>query len=103
MLRLTTKGQQARAAHAEFLDQINDRWRRRFSEQLGLIEGTVDEWFVRRPGQPAKVSLGLRPYPDGWRASKPYAAQTERFLNDPGGQLPRYPMVLHRGGYPDGS
>ena len=35
---------------------------------------------------------GLEPYPDGWRAKvrRPEA-------------LPHYPMVLHRGGYPDGS
>jgi hypothetical protein len=35
---------------------------------------------------------GIEPYPDGWRASvrKPET-------------LPHYPMVLHRGGYPDGS
>ena len=35
---------------------------------------------------------GLEPYPDGWRASvrKPET-------------LPHYPMVLHRGGFPDGS
>jgi len=35
---------------------------------------------------------GLQPYPDGWRAS---VASRE--------VLPHYPMVLHRGGFPDGS
>jgi hypothetical protein len=35
---------------------------------------------------------GLEPYPDNWRASV-RAPRT----------LPYYPMVLHRGGYPDGS
>ena len=35
---------------------------------------------------------GLEPYPDNWRASARRAAT-----------LPHYPMVLHRGGYPDGS
>jgi hypothetical protein len=34
----------------------------------------------------------MAPYPDGWRAqAKPATA------------LPHYPMVLRRGGYPDGS
>jgi hypothetical protein len=34
----------------------------------------------------------MKPYADGWRASvcRP-------------GTLPHYPMILHRGGYPDGS
>ena len=35
---------------------------------------------------------GLEPYPDNWRASVP-----------PPRTLPHFPMVLHRGGYPDGS
>lgn len=35
---------------------------------------------------------GLKPYPDGWRAKV-----------KPPEVLPHYPMVLHRGGYPDGS
>jgi hypothetical protein len=30
-------------------------------------------------------------------------AQTERVLADPAGALPHRPMVLHRGGFPDGS
>jgi hypothetical protein len=49
------------------------------------------------------LSSGLRPHPTGWRASKPYAQQTEAVLADPLGRLPHYPMVLHRGGWPDGS
>lgn len=37
-------------------------------------------------------SEGLTPYPDGWRSKVP-SPET----------LPHYPMVLHRGGFPDGS
>jgi hypothetical protein len=35
---------------------------------------------------------GLEPYPDNRRAAVPAPVT-----------LPHYPMVLHRGGYPDGS
>ncbi|MGB7741631.1 MAG: hypothetical protein WBL41_02645 [Terracidiphilus sp.] len=35
---------------------------------------------------------GLHPYPDNWRASLPMPEV-----------LPHFPMVLHRGGFPDGS
>jgi hypothetical protein len=35
---------------------------------------------------------GLEPYPEGWRASRPNPST-----------LPHFPMVLHRGGFPDGS
>jgi hypothetical protein len=45
----------------------------------------------------------LRPYPDGWRAQRPYVTQTTAVVADPAGTLPHYPMVLHRGGWPDGS
>jgi hypothetical protein len=51
-----------------------------------------------------RLALGLQPYPDGWRAARnPYRARTQAVLADPASALPRYPMVLHRGGYPDGS
>ena len=49
------------------------------------------------------LALCLRPEAGGWRGSKPYLAQTEAMLEDPTGTLPHYPMVLHRGGWPDGS
>ncbi len=51
----------------------------------------------------AVLSLGLRPYPDGWRAQRRYKPQADAVLADPWTALPAYPMVLHRGGYPDGS
>jgi hypothetical protein len=46
---------------------------------------------------------GLVPPPGGWRGEKPYLAQTRRVLADPAAALPWHPMVLHRGGWPDGS
>ena len=49
------------------------------------------------------LGAGLRPHPEGWRAHPPYLAQTTAVLADPRGSLPHFPMVLHRGGYPDGS
>jgi hypothetical protein len=49
------------------------------------------------------IGAGLVPYPDGWRAHPPYQRLTEVMIADPAGVLPHYPMVTHRGGYPDGS
>jgi hypothetical protein len=49
------------------------------------------------------MSQGLRPYRDGWRAHKRYLKQPAAFMHDPGAALPHYPIVLHRGGWPDGS
>jgi hypothetical protein len=44
------------------------------------------------PAELPPLFRGLEPYPDGWRASVPR----------PEG-LPHYPMVTHRGVFPDGS
>jgi hypothetical protein len=55
----------------------------------------------RRRNEPHRPEVG-----DGahkLRADKRYAAQTEAFIHDPRGALPHDPMVLHRGGWPDGS
>ena len=53
--------------------------------------------------RPDALATGLVP-PDGcWRGERPYRAQTDRLLADPLGTLPWHPMVLHRGGWPDGS
>jgi hypothetical protein len=49
------------------------------------------------------LAEGLRPPEGCWRAGKPYLAQTQRVLADPAAALPWHPMVLHRGGWPDGS
>jgi hypothetical protein len=51
----------------------------------------------------ADLARGLEPDPGGWRAGKPYVAHTEAILAEPRSALPHYPMVLHRGGWPDGS
>ncbi|HTZ23630.1 MAG TPA: hypothetical protein VMC83_06535 [Streptosporangiaceae bacterium] len=49
------------------------------------------------------LAEGLRPPERGWRAAKPYLAQTQRMLADPAAALPWQPAVLHRGGWPDGA
>jgi hypothetical protein len=49
------------------------------------------------------LAEGLVPPPGNWRGEPPYLAQTRRVLADPVRSLPWHPMVLHRGGWPDGS
>jgi predicted transcriptional regulator len=49
------------------------------------------------------LRAALTPPPGCWRAEKPYLARTRRLLDAPTKHLPWHPMVLHRGGWPDGS
>jgi hypothetical protein len=48
------------------------------------------------------LAAGLEPQDGCWRGTKPYLTQTNARLADPTA-LPWQPMVLHRGGWPDGA
>ncbi len=98
-IRLAPEGQSVRAGDRRLHARIEKRWTTRFgADAIRRLRATLD----RILDHPALVT-GLTPYPDGWRASKRYLKQTEAVLADPRGRLPHYPMVLHRGGWPDGS
>lgn len=93
LARLTPKGQAAQDAYRNRLAVIEEGWEARFgnNEVRNLRESL--QRFVGKPGsQASPLFLGLESYPEGWRASVPKP-----------GTLPHHPMVLHRGGYPDGS
>jgi DNA-binding MarR family transcriptional regulator len=90
--RLTNNGKDAQAAYHHLLGIIEQRWRERFGEDnIRALREPLER--LVEPGAPVSpLFRGLEPHPGGWRASvrKPMT-------------LPHYPMVLHRGGYPDGS
>ena len=98
-IRLTPAGERLRTSHARLHSQIGERWATRFGTNVVESLRAALERILDHPELPA----GLTPYPDGWRASKPYAHQTDAVVADPRGRLPHHPMVLHRGGWPDGS
>jgi hypothetical protein len=93
LARLTAKGLEAQAAAPGLHADVEQEWSARRLRKA--LAGVLD--------QRAPLSEGLRPYPDGWRARKRYVEQTNAVIDDPTGRLPHYPMVLHRGGWPDGS
>jgi methyltransferase (TIGR00027 family) len=119
---LTLRGERAQAAYRRRADGVLDGWRARSGD--GVIDGLAGAlralYAERDPGRgsaadpgaavaadpgPVRplISAGLVPGPDGWRANPPYARLTQAMIADPAGALPHYPMVSHRGGYPDGS
>ncbi|HEY3939086.1 MAG TPA: hypothetical protein VGL97_16765 [Bryobacteraceae bacterium] len=84
MVDLTPLGREAQKAYVWQLGVLEERWRKRFGSHAILALRNSLERLV--------PFSGWEPYPDGWRASAPKPAT-----------LPHYPMVLHRGGFPDGS
>lgn len=93
ILALTPKGQQARDKYLGLLRDIEQRWQTRFGRQaIGLVRDSLEPLAGTREGERSALFAGLTPYPDGWRASVPQPST-----------LPHFPMVLHRGGWPDGS
>ena len=85
--RLTPQGLEAQHAYHQLLGIVEERCQARFGKDTIR---TLRELLERLGGEP--LFRGLEPYADGWRASvrKPDT-------------MPHYPMVLHRGGFPDGS
>jgi hypothetical protein len=98
-VRLTPSGRAAQKSSARRHREVAEQWLERFGA------GAVDRLrsTLRRVLDDARLADGLRPHPDGWRATERYRAHTEAMLADPRAALPHYPIVLHRGGWPDGS
>jgi DNA-binding MarR family transcriptional regulator len=92
VIRLTALGRAMQHELSALLAGIEERWRERFgiAPILGLrrsLEGLEGD------GTPEASALfeGLKPHPENWRSKVP-----------PPSTLPHFPMILHRGGYPDG-
>lgn len=93
VLVLTPKGRRARELYFQLLSSIEDRWQKRFgARDISRLRKSLEPLVGDGGAQGSPLFSGLEPYPEGWRASvrRPEV-------------LPHYPMVLHRGGYPDGS
>lgn len=91
--RLTPKGREAQAAYRHRLAILEESWQERLGRDAIRALRKSLERLAGEPGaSQSPLFRGLEPYPDGWRAS---VRRSDT--------LPHYPMVLHRGGYPDGS
>jgi DNA-binding MarR family transcriptional regulator len=93
LLALTPTGRRAQQAYRERLRIIEEDWLARFGNNtIATLRESLEPIVGDATASHSPLFRGLEPYPDGWRASVPR----------PEG-LPHYPMVLHRGGFPDGS
>jgi hypothetical protein len=101
--RLTEKGQRARDGRVRRLASVEGRWRDRCGAgPVGALRESLLDLLGRPENGRSALGAGLMPE-GGWRASGRYLAQATAFARDPAGTLPQHPMVLHRGGFPDGS
>jgi hypothetical protein len=102
--RLTAKGGAAQQGLPGLHVAIEEDWRKRFGpDDVGRLRSALQSLLEQRDGDGLRLSRGLHPDPRGWRAGKGYLERTQAMIEDPNGGLPHYPMVLHRGGWPDGS
>jgi DNA-binding MarR family transcriptional regulator len=90
---LTPRGLAAQRDALQLLAQVENRWVDHFGKPtMERLRGLLESLVHKEHGGSPLLLQGLKPYPGTWRASLP-EIQT----------LPRFPMVLHRGGHPDGS
>jgi methyltransferase (TIGR00027 family) len=93
VVRLTPRGIASQRAYQDLLKTTEERWRDRFgADSVAALRQPLEALATAAEGHPPPLFGGLEPYPDGWRARVRRPAV-----------LPYFPMVLHRGGYPDGS
>jgi hypothetical protein len=97
VVRLTPKGREVQEHAPRLHAEVEDRWAG--VAETRRLRASLQHVLEQGDG----LSRGLEPYPEGWRASKPYLERTKALIADPRAALPHYPLVLHRGGWPDGS
>ena len=101
---LTGEGRAARDQYGRRLRAVEQGWEDRFGpDKVDGLRSVLAAFACHATGGEPTLALGLRPGPNGWRGRGRYRAQTKAVLADPWRALPRHPMLLHRGGYPDGS
>lgn len=89
--RLTPRGQASQAAHARVLRKVEEEYRSRYgADVISALRESLEALGGDTRG--SRLLQAIPAFPEGWRAAV-RKAET----------LPHFPMVLHRGGYPDGS
>ena len=93
MLRLTRSGEVARAAHGQITEEIEQGWEHRFgADAVVSLRAVLQDFGEAEQAGESLLLRGTIPPPECWRAKLPLIRT-----------LPHFPMVLHRGGFPDGA
>jgi hypothetical protein len=92
MLLLTEVGQKVKSKYLSLTRHNAEVWRQKFGEEQVRELRSSLVVLCGDGGSQSPLFQALTPYPDNWRS------EVKRPKT-----LPHFPMVLHRGGYPDGS
>jgi DNA-binding MarR family transcriptional regulator len=93
LVRLTDRGLRAKDACRRLEVSIESNWSEAYGERaLDELRDRLERLVGNGEAESSPLFAAIKPYPDGWRVSRRTPTT-----------LPHFPMVLHRGGYPDGS
>jgi DNA-binding MarR family transcriptional regulator len=99
VVALTAAGSATQHFHLERLTEIETAWNEQFGPDT---VATLKASLARILGN-SSLPAGLVTPAGGWRGESHYKARTAAFIDQPATALPQSPVVLHRGGWPDGS
>jgi len=92
VVKLTPKGRVAQLAYQRLESEIEARWEQRFGSRMANLRRALEKLLADSGRDQAVLLKSTEPPKDCWRAEVPRPTT-----------LPWFPMMLHRGGYPDGS
>jgi hypothetical protein len=93
LARLTAKGLAAKKEYLRRVGIVEEYWGKRFGENdIRKLRELLEHFVGDATVEASPLWRGLKPHAGGWRES---VSQVDT--------LRHQPMVLHRGGYPDGS
>lgn len=92
VVKLTPKGRAAQLAYRRLESEIEARWEERFGGGMKRLRRALEKLLGDSGRDQTELLKGTEASKGCWRAEVPRPKT-----------LPWFPMVLHRGGYPDGS
>ncbi len=93
VLAVNAEGRKKADACPKHLFEIETRWQKFGAGHITRLRASLESIIQAESSEgPTFLMQAIAPYPENWRSQVP-----------PREVLPHYPMVLHRGGYPDGS
>jgi DNA-binding MarR family transcriptional regulator len=92
LVKLTTKGRSARESFGRILAETEAHWEQQFGDRMARLRRALEKLLGDSGRDQTELLKGTEAQEGCWRAEVPRPKT-----------LPWFPMVLHRGGYPDGS